>query len=278
MASIKQKRSSSIAESPSPGDSPPVTPTSQTTLTGQYNASPKYWWDEREITYPQSEDWPDNNIYEYLISNAISVSPLHSKPNKHAKFCIVTNAKGKTFKVTAQYHIPMIFLSKYQWNSLKQVMRAPNRQELWEDLKLSILYLAQLCNLFLEHAKNAKEFLKPAAYNVWRDSCLDHSLFRYSKGILVNKEETIRNFWMMYDEMEYWTNLEDIRLFSELFFLCSIHSLLPVTFSLARLPRCCLSLLPSTTTHIPSSLNRVGRLGHRQGAFDRGRHSRRRPH
>jgi hypothetical protein len=242
------------------GDSPPpATPASQTTLSGRHkhyaspDTTPRFFWKANEMEYPKSEDWPDDKIYEYLISNAVSISPL-SKPANHAEFCLVTNAKGETTKVTPRYRIPLVFLSKYQWNSLKQVMRSPNRQELWEQFKLSILYIAQLYTLFLEQANNAMAFLTTAAYKKWRSSVFDQSLVRYRFGILVNVEETSMDFWMKYDEKEYLTDLENIRTFGELIISTFYPSLLPTTSPLVRSPRCHLPLLPTSPQSLSASI------------------------
>lgn len=158
------------------------------------------WRHPAELPYPIESEWSDENIMKFLTDNVLSI-PVKSPPGPH--FFAVTSAHGITH-LPSRYRIPLLWTSKYQWESLKLVLNAADRVGEWSQYKLSILHVSRLCAALLEKAREAMSLEKGKGMDKkWRCPTFDRALLRYRNGCLLNDPESVEQYWNELGEEYY---------------------------------------------------------------------------
>ena len=98
--------------------------------------------------------------------------------------------------------MPLMFVTKFQWQSLRHVMVSPTKDQEFEDCKFDILHVGRLLTLFLEEARRVKG-KKGSMERSWRCATFDRALVRYYRRWLLSSEEYVRGFWLEFGEEEF---------------------------------------------------------------------------
>ncbi len=142
--------------------------------------------------------------------------------------------KPKPVKVPRGYRVPLMFVAKFQWASLKLVLTSAQREKEWSDYKFDILHLSRLCQRFFSEALAACDIavvdappvktrapgsqLAPGAMTrKWRCPTFDRALARYNKNWLISREEFLRDFYIEFEDEEYAKDVLKIGT------LCPVH-------------------------------------------------------
>ncbi|KAJ7590334.1 hypothetical protein C8J56DRAFT_937343 [Mycena floridula] len=155
------------------------------------------WKHPAELVYPIAPDWPDDKLFDFIIDNAFTISP---RPPSAAQLFTITCSLG-TIQLPSRYRIPLIWVAKYLWVSVKLVMTADESAGEWETYRLSILFVAQLCARLLQSAHEAA--LNQGMDKKWRCPTFDRVLTRFHRGFLMNDPATVEEFWKTFGEREY---------------------------------------------------------------------------
>ncbi|KAJ7595219.1 hypothetical protein C8J56DRAFT_1159803 [Mycena floridula] len=146
-----------------------------------------------EIPYPVASEWPDDKIFDFLSQNALSIPPA-TPPGPH--FFPVTSRSLGSIQLPCKYRIPLLWMSKYQWQSLQLALTATDRDTEWEKHKLRILHVARLCNELLERAKSTMTGRR--IDKRWRCAMFDRILVRYWDHCLGHDADSIAEHTALY--------------------------------------------------------------------------------
>ncbi|KAJ7574142.1 hypothetical protein C8J56DRAFT_474699 [Mycena floridula] len=127
-----------------------------------------------EIPFSLASEWPDDKFFEFMKQNALTIPPI-TPPGPHF-FPVNCQLLGST-QLPCKYRIPLLWISKYQWQSLQLVLTATNREAEWEEKKLQILHVARLCHELLQRARSTMTGRR--IDKRWRCPMFDHVLVRY---------------------------------------------------------------------------------------------------
>ncbi|KAJ7473123.1 hypothetical protein B0H11DRAFT_2037372 [Mycena galericulata] len=181
---------------PIPGPSPKSQPKS--------HGSPTGWRHPAELQYVRSSGraWDDMAIVRFLVANTFSVPP-RSTSTTEAWFQVQC-ADGRMVPLPRGYRLPLLWVAKYQWTSVKLVLtaHAAIRQREWDSAKFEILHIARLCAGFLAAAR-AQMDEGGAMERGWRCPMFDRALRRYWHHWLIMRDEFVRDFWREFGEEEF---------------------------------------------------------------------------
>ncbi|KAG7086211.1 hypothetical protein E1B28_002176 [Marasmius oreades] len=185
----------------------------QEELPQQITPKPSYGWQNpAELNYFTPRDWNDTKIIHHLIAYAFDVPP--KSPKNGQPFCQIVSMDGTKTVLPHGYRIPLMFLARFQWLSLKLVLSAANRQLEWEEYKFGILHVSRLCKQLLDSAQAALGAIdsdsktgtkaKPKGVDrKWRCPTFDRALVRYRLKWFISKPAQVKEFWAEYGEDEY---------------------------------------------------------------------------
>jgi hypothetical protein len=108
---------------------------------------------------------------------------------------VITSKDGIT-TVPRGYRVPLLFLAKVQWESLKLLLTSA--RSLWDIIKYDLLHLARLCTQFLAKARNVAHMKRQ-----WRDPMFDRPLTRFFNGWLGCRDLFMLDFYNEFKEEEY---------------------------------------------------------------------------
>ncbi|KAF8886698.1 hypothetical protein CPB84DRAFT_1538165 [Gymnopilus junonius] len=124
----------------------------------------------RELRYICRDDWSQDLIIEYLCQKSFSVpAKEHSsavqliqvtpyRASSSASSSSSTDA-GSINKdgvlLPRAYRVPLMFVAKFQWESLRLVLTSANPKEEWEEYKFDIVHISRLCQHLFEQAREA---------------------------------------------------------------------------------------------------------------------------
>ncbi|KAJ7588350.1 hypothetical protein C8J56DRAFT_1164841 [Mycena floridula] len=139
-----------------------------------------------EIPFPVASEWPDDKIMEFMLGSAVGIPP---KPPPGPHFFPVTSRSLGVIQIPCKYRIPLLWVAKYQWESLQLVLNASDRESEWQEYKLRILHVARLCHGLLERAKST--MTGRHIDKRWRCPMFDRVLVRYWDHFLNHDAESI---------------------------------------------------------------------------------------
>ncbi|GAW07023.1 peroxiredoxin q [Lentinula edodes] len=168
---------------------------------------PSYGWKHpAELQYFTPEDWLPTKLIFYLIANAFSVPPRASV--RGTPFFLLTRMNGETVTLPVGYRIPLLFLARFQWLSLKLVLTASSRETEWNEYKFSILHVSRLCTALLDAAQeyvrvSSEEGISKGMDRKWRCATFDRALARYRLKWFISGPEQVEEFYHTVGEDEY---------------------------------------------------------------------------
>ncbi|KAF5350347.1 hypothetical protein D9758_012785 [Tetrapyrgos nigripes] len=200
---VKTERAESpiIWFSPSPSPSPSLTSPSQKLLYG--------WQHPSELDYITPHSWSNSKIIHYLIANSFNVPP-REKNIRGSRFTSITATNGSTIVIPMGYRIPLMFIARFQWLSLKLVLTAAEglKEKEWNDYKFGILHVSRLCKVFFDKAQEQLGWVEGAGRlrgvdRKWRCETFDRALARYRLKWFLSDPSQLAEFWETYQEEEY---------------------------------------------------------------------------
>ncbi|KAJ3576065.1 hypothetical protein NP233_g678 [Leucocoprinus birnbaumii] len=181
------------------------------------------WRHPDELDYFRPHDWSEDKIISQLRAMVFTVpQPVNGKQS-FIEITLYDDGdfnKPRSIKVPRGYRVPLMFVAKFQWASLKLVLTSGQREKEWSDYKFDILHLSRLCQRFFAEAQAASDTdvveIPPmktrapefqVAHGVmsrkWRCPTFDRALARYNKNWLISREEFLRDFYIEFENEEY---------------------------------------------------------------------------
>ncbi|KAF5353271.1 hypothetical protein D9756_007771 [Leucocoprinus leucothites] len=181
------------------------------------------WRHPDELDYFRPHDWSEDKIITQLRVMVFTVPQPVSGKQSFIEITLYDDGdfdKPRPIKVPRGYRVPLMFVAKFQWASLKLVLTSGQREKEWSDYKFDILHLSRLCERFFSEAQaacnagvvdippiktRAPEFqVAPGAMSrKWRCPTFDRALARYNKNWLISREEFLRDFYIEFENEEY---------------------------------------------------------------------------
>lgn len=181
------------------------------------------WRHPDELDYFRPYDWSEDKIISQLRSMVFTVPPPVTGKQSFIEITLYDDGdfnKPRPIKVPRGYRVPLMFVAKFQWASLKLVLTSGQREKEWSDYKFDILHLSRLCQRFFSEALTACKHgtieippMKSRAAEVqseseamtrkWRCPTFDRALARYNKNWLISREEFLRDFYIEFEDEEY---------------------------------------------------------------------------
>lgn len=180
------------------------------------------WRHPDELDYLRPYDWSEDRIITQLRSVVFTVPPPVFGKQPFIEITLYEGGdfdKPKPVKVPRGYRVPLMFVAKFQWASLKLVLTSAQREKEWSDYKFDILHLSRLCQHFFSGASAACDIavvdvppvktrapgsqLAGAMSRKWRCPTFDRALARYNKNWLISREEFLRDFYIEFEDEEY---------------------------------------------------------------------------
>ncbi|KAK7062514.1 hypothetical protein VNI00_000002 [Paramarasmius palmivorus] len=169
----------------------------------------KYGWNHpAELDYITPADWSDTKIIHHLIAHAFDLPAKNLKPG--SPFIQVTGVTGTKTVLPAGYRVPLMFIARFQWLSLRLVLSAEKRDNEWRDYKYGILHVSRLCKRLLDSAQDAMSAVDletgdklKGMDRKWRCPTFDRAIARYKNKWFIADPSQIREFWELHKETEY---------------------------------------------------------------------------
>ncbi|KAF7342575.1 hypothetical protein MSAN_02014100 [Mycena sanguinolenta] len=180
-----------------------VAPCSSNTHKPAFASPQPAWRHPAELTYIRSagKTWNDIAIVRFLVANAFSIPPRSA--NGSNPWVNVRCADGSDVVLPRGYRLPLLWVAKYLWTSVKLVLTAePSiRQSEWDSTKFEILHIARLCAGLLSSARAQLD--ADVMERGWRWAQFDRALHRYWHDWLIMRDEFVRDFFREFGEEEY---------------------------------------------------------------------------
>ncbi|CAA7263906.1 unnamed protein product [Cyclocybe aegerita] len=181
-----------------------TTPDVQTKSNANGNAAdgPFPWRHPNELAYICRQDWAQDVMIEYLCQKAFTIPPRDS--NTSAPFVQITGRDGTITNLPRKYRVPLLFVAKFQWDSLRLVLTSANPKAEWEAYKFDIIHISRLCQHLFNQANAAKNAAGPKGLDKqWRSPMFDRVLTRFYYHWFISQDIWIKKFWEEFDEEEY---------------------------------------------------------------------------
>jgi hypothetical protein len=166
---------------------------------------PYPWKHCAELDFIEPKDWGDGQILAYLFENGFSIPGRDGASPSSIPLFELSTRKGGIITLPRGYRIPLMFVAKFQWQSLQLVVTSPRRKEDWTACKFDILHVSRLCAKLLEEARSVHAAGKMD--KTWRCTTFDRTLVRYYRRWLVSRDRYLRDFWLEFHEEEFETDV-----------------------------------------------------------------------
>lgn len=157
------------------------------------------------------QDWPQDTMITYLRQNVFSVPPRDNNKNQQLfdvalppSSCSAEDGSSeqRVVSLPKKYRVPLLFVAKFQWESLRLVLTSANPLAEWDEYKFDIVHLSRLCQHFLRDAHKMKQE-SGTMDKSWRCPMFDRALTRFYRKWMVSREWSVRKFWHEFAEEEY---------------------------------------------------------------------------
>lgn len=142
----------------------------------------------------------------YLRQNVFSVPPRDNNKIQQLFDVTLPPSEGSTeqrvVSLPKKYRVPLLFVAKFQWESLRLVLTSANPLAEWDEYKFDIVHLSRLCQHFLRDALKMKQE-SGTMDKSWRCPMFDRALTRFYRKWMVSREWSVRKFWHEFAEEEY---------------------------------------------------------------------------
>ncbi|KAJ6562116.1 hypothetical protein B0H19DRAFT_1143614 [Mycena capillaripes] len=200
------RASQGLARTAASRESMPTLIPAATSAKTAVSSPPRSWRHPDELPYIRNagKTWDDMTIVRFLVVNAFSI-PARS-PNSMEPWVHVRCADGSEVILPRGYRLPLLWVAKYLWTSVKLVLTADDRQREWDSTKFEILHIARLCAGLLSQAR-AQIDEGGGIERGWRCALFDRALHRYWHEWLIMRDEFVRDFFREFGEEEYQNDI-----------------------------------------------------------------------
>ena len=145
-----------------------------------------------------TKEWSDDELLSHLCSKAFTIPPRDYNPS--APFVYVRTEDGIVTTLPHGYRIPLMFVAKYQWETIFRTLSSQNRQ-LWEAGRDELFHLSRLCHVLFSKARAKAE--SSGMEKGWRCLMFDRLLTRFYKGWPVSSPAKLDAFISHFSSKEY---------------------------------------------------------------------------
>jgi hypothetical protein len=154
-----------------------------------------------ELPFIEPSNFGPEQLISFLCSNGFSI-PGRSIGGATPVCVDISGRNGSVTNLPWRYRVPLMFVAKFQWQSLRQVMISPTPDQEMEDSKFDIFHVGRLSTILLEDARRVKA--KTGSMDrTWRCTTFDRALVRYYRRWLVSREDYVKEFWFEFGEEEF---------------------------------------------------------------------------
>jgi hypothetical protein len=146
-----------------------------------------------------TKEWSDDELLSHLCSKAFTIPPRDYNPS--APFVYVRTEDGLITTLPHGYRIPLLFVAKYQWESIFRTLSLQNRHH-WDAGRDEIFHLSRLCHVLFSKAR-AKAASSSGMEKGWRCVMFDRVLTRFYKGWPVSSPAKLDAFISHFGSREY---------------------------------------------------------------------------
>ncbi|CAK5270768.1 unnamed protein product, partial [Mycena citricolor] len=155
------------------------------------------WRHPADLPYLQS-GFSDLEIARFIrYKGAFSVPPQSTLASSKDPWASITRADGRKITIPRAYRMPLLWIGRYLWSSA-QITLSTGSAEDWERTKWELLYVARLCDAFLNAAAEHHPMER-----AWRWPTIDRVLVRYWYHWLISKDEFVKDFVADFGEEEF---------------------------------------------------------------------------
>ncbi|KAJ7679722.1 hypothetical protein B0H17DRAFT_77813 [Mycena rosella] len=170
--------------------------------------SSKTWRHPDELPYIRTagKTWTDMAIVRFLTAHAFGLPPRSTSTVE--AWVNVRCADGSEVVLPRGYRLPLLWVAKFQWTSVRLVLTADPAilQREWDSTKFEILHIARLCAALLDKARAQMEE-HGAIERGWRCPPFDRAMRRYHYDWLIMRDEFVRDFWREFGEEEFQSDI-----------------------------------------------------------------------
>ncbi|KAJ7662612.1 hypothetical protein DFH06DRAFT_356058 [Mycena polygramma] len=157
----------------------------------------KTWRHPDELPFiTDTETWDDMAIARFIRASALSVPPRPAKTTE--AWIVVRCTDGREVSLPRGYCIPLLWVSKFLWLSVKIVLSTPGD---WALQRFDLLHVARLIDTLICGAGAAID--GGGIDRSWRCAAFDRALWRYWHKWLVMRDEFVEDFWNEYGEGDF---------------------------------------------------------------------------
>ena len=146
-----------------------------------------------------TNEWSDDDLLSHLCSKAFTIPPRDYNPS--APFVYVRTEDGVVTTLPHGYRIPLLFVAKYQWESIFRTLSLQSRHH-WDAGRDEIFHLSRLCHVLFSKAR-AKAESSGGMEKGWRCVMFDRVLTRFYKGWPVSSPAKLDAFISHFGSREY---------------------------------------------------------------------------
>ena len=145
-----------------------------------------------------TKEWSDDELLSHLCSKAFTIPPRDYNPS--APFVYVRTEDGLVTTLPHGYRIPLMFVAKYQWETIFRTLSLQNRRH-WEAGRDELFHLSRLCHVLFSKARAKAE--SSGMEKGWRCVMFDRLLTRFYKGWPVSSPAKLEAFISHFSSKEY---------------------------------------------------------------------------
>lgn len=145
-----------------------------------------------------AKEWSDDELLSHLCAKAFTIPPRDYNPS--APFVYVRMEDGDITTLPHGYRLPLMFITKYQWETTTRTLSLQNRQR-WEAVRDEIFHLSRLCHVLFLKARAKAE--SSGMEKGWRCIIFDRVLTRFYKGWPVSSPAKLEAFISHFGSKEY---------------------------------------------------------------------------
>ncbi|KAF7314694.1 hypothetical protein MKEN_00943300 [Mycena kentingensis (nom. inval.)] len=165
------------------------------------------WRNEEELEYvgqhsAQAPSWTDFRIVSFLVETALTIPP--KSESRSDPWVTVTQTNGTTTTVPRGYRVPLLWIQRVLWESLKLALTSG--KVLWPWIKWDLLHIGRLTNDFLLKARSEVKMKRQ-----WRHPRFDRPMTRFFNGWMGCREVFMWDFYKEFKDLEYQDDILSLR-------------------------------------------------------------------
>lgn len=159
------------------------------------------WRSSADFSYTLPAELSQNDAIKTLTESAFTIPP---RLRTSDPWTVIECVDGTTTVLPRRYRLPLLYVAKFLWESVRLVLTSATPEQEWEDFKYNILYVSQLCNSFLKEARDVMNLnVGKGMDKSWRSVTFNRVLTRIYHRWMIHSDDYLRNFWVEFGEEEY---------------------------------------------------------------------------